>query len=187
MIDNELLKHWIKNGVSLDKNLKPITKKSGYMVSKLGYEKTHAPRDINGIKSDIMTYKHIIKKNEYIGLWLFDGKIYVDISRHYTSKQKAIITGVKNKQYSIYNLSNGQEIPLMTKTYTLYKYNALKNDIVYIKEYYTKNDMIKDLKMNYHTLSQYIIDSIDKPIKSLINNKYLLVSNYVYIRDLEES
>ena len=187
MIDNNVLKNWIKNGVSLDKNLIPMTKKSGYMVSKLGYEKARRPIDIEIIKADIMTYKHLLKSNEYIGIWLFEGKVYIDISKHYTSKQKAVITGIKNKQYSIYDIKHGCDYPLMTKTYTLYRYNAIKNDISYIKEYYTKKEMTSDLKTTYEIIRHYITDSIDKPIKNLLNDKYIIVSNDVYIRELQEA
>lgn len=186
MINNDDLKRYIISGATLTADLQPVKIKTGFMVSKIGYEKTHKPSDIDGIKADILTYKHLLKRGEFIGLWFFEGKVYIDISRHYKHKRDAIKSGIKNKQYSIYNLANGEEIPLTKKTYILYQYNGIKNDIKYIKEYTTREEMTRDLKMNYHTLSQYIINSIDDPIKSLINNKYLLISNEVYYRELEE-
>ena len=70
-------------------------------------------------------------------------------------------------------------------TYILYRYNKVKNDIYYIKEYDTKKDMEKDLRMDYHTLTSYIMNSIDAPIKHLLNDKYIIIKEDVLINEKE--
>ena len=39
----------------------------------------------------------MILKNEYIGLWIDKGKLYIDITKHYKNKKESIKQGKKNK------------------------------------------------------------------------------------------
>ena len=127
MINN--INELIKNGGSLDKDLQPIKKTAGFMVSMLGYEKTFNPDDIKGIEQTIINYSKIISKKCYIGIWENNGLVYIDISKHYENKRQAIKQGIKNKQLAIYDLKNKKDIELTRKTYILYKYNKIVNDI----------------------------------------------------------
>lgn len=67
------------------------------------------------------------------------------------------------------------------KTYILYNYNRFNNDIEYLKEYQTINDLTNDFKQlkNKKSIYQYIKRSIDnlKDIK-LLNDKYIIISQY---------
>lgn len=198
MIETELLKRYIINGASLDKQLNRITKTNGFMVSKIGYETTHKPNAYAEIKADILTKKHLLKTNEYIGIWEHNGLVYIDISKHYKQRKDAIINGIKNKQYSIYDLKKQKDIELLQHTYILYKvkkindkyisYHNLKNnnDLSYIKEYYNIDDLKNDFNMNYNTLKQYIIKDTDKPFKKILNNRYIIVMDNEYIREINE-
>ena len=191
MINTEELKRYISSGATLTADLQPITIKRGFMVSILGYEKTFKPSEIDRIKATILTYKYLLKTSQYIGIWYNQEKhlVYIDISRHYNNKQDAVKSGVKNRQYAIYNLQTKQDIPLTRKTYSMYYYNRIKNDLrstIFHKEYLSIDELKSDLKMSYNTLSNYIIKSIDEPIKKLYQDKYVIVQNDVYIREIEE-
>lgn len=190
MINKNDLKDLIYNGASLDKQLNNITVNNGYMVSLLGYEKTFTPDDTNGIYNAVIEYQKKIKNNEYIGLWYNDGLVYVDISKHYTSKQKAILTGVKNRQYTIYDLKNKHDIDLLKTTYIVYKYDNIKNDLIYIKEYYNIKDLTSDYNLkNDRSVQHYIcknIETINPETTQLLNDRFIIVKDNIYIRDYME-
>ena len=183
-MNKDLLLKYIENGTTLDNNLQEINKNNGFMVSLLGYEKTFNPSDLKAIENCIIDYKSRLKASQFIGLWQHDGLVYIDISRHYTNKQDAIKNGILNKQLAIYDLSKKKDILLTKKTYILYKYNKIKNDIDYITEFTSIKDMEKDLQTSYNTLKSYIIKSIDAPIKELLKDKYLIICDNAFIRDL---
>lgn len=183
-MNKDLLLKYIENGVSLDNNLQEITKNNGFMVSIMGMEKTFDPCDLTNIEKTIIDYKNRLKASQFIGLWQHDGLVYVDISRHYTNKQDAIKNGILNKQLAIYDLSKNKDILLTKKTYILYKYNKIKNDIDYITEFTSIKDMEKELQTSYNTLKSYIIKSIDSPIKELLKDKYLIITDNAFICDL---
>ena len=62
------------------------------------------------------------------------------------------------------------------KTYILYRYNKNNNDIQYIKEYNNYMEILKEYNIkNYNTLRQYITDSIDKELKNILNDKYIII------------
>jgi len=186
VINDEQLKKWIKTGATLTRDLQEATLKNGFMCSLYGFEKTHQPTDINEIKADIITYKHLLKAGQYVGLWQDNGLIYVDISRHYNNKQDAIKNGIKNKQLAIYDLKNKKDIKLLQKTWILYKYNKINHDLRYIKEYYTIKDMTEDLQKSYRVLKNYIIKDIDNGIKELLQDKYIIGLSSEYMRYINE-
>ncbi|MBO7614805.1 MAG: hypothetical protein J6T15_03820 [Bacilli bacterium] len=204
MLKKEDLKELIYKGASLDKQLNNIAINSGYMVSLIGYERTFTPTQIDAIYDAIIEYQKRISNNEYIGLWYNDGLVYVDISKRYTSKQKAVITGVKNRQYTIYDLKNKKDIDLMKTTYIVYRFNKVNKDIQYIKEYYNIKDIVKDYGLkNDRSVQHYIyksiedieantiefIDDLDNTEDvdiTLLNDKYLIIKDAIYLRDYYE-
>ena len=102
----------LKNGgATLDSNLKPIQAQKGYMVSMQGHELVTT---IEGLNDTLLeNYTRLAKKlNGYVGMWLDDDKVYLDISQHHTSKNKALEVGKANKQLAIYDLENDEEIRL---------------------------------------------------------------------------
>lgn len=186
MNNNLLINEWIKNGASLDKDLQQIKKNNGFIVSLLGYEKIFKPEDTEAIKKSILQYKSLLKSNQFVGIWQHDGLVYIDISRHYTNKQDAIRNGIKNKQLAIYDLKNRTDIYLTKKVYIVYQYNKLKNDIRFKHEYKSIKELEKATNKTRDTLKNYMIKSIDDPIKELLNNQYLIIVENAFIRDLQE-
>ena len=61
------------------------------------------------------------------------------------------------------------------KVYILYKYNKFKNDYEYIKEYYNKKDILKDVKLkNKYSINHYVYNSIND-IKQLLNDRFIII------------
>lgn len=50
--------------------------------------------------------------NAYIGTWLNDGKIYIDISYHYSNLRLAQRMAINHEQIAFWDLENGEEITL---------------------------------------------------------------------------
>lgn len=111
------IKRIIKNGgATLNNNLKSANLTSGYMVSMTGYE-TIIPLDsfnsITEIENTLQEYQKISKKvGAYIGLWINDNKIYIDLSKNYKKLGNAMKTGKQNNQLGIFNLNTMNEILL---------------------------------------------------------------------------
>ena len=62
--------------------------------------------------------------------------------------------------------------------YIIYNYNKMRDDLEYIKEYYTLQAIKKDFKIkNIRSLYHYIIKDIEDPAsyKNLLNNKYIII------------
>ena len=186
MLTNNELKNYINSGASLDKQLKNITCKDGFMVSLLGYEKIFNINDIEEIKNTIKEYQKIIHNNEYIGLWKNDDKIYIDISKKYQYKTDAIKTGIKNKQLAIYDLKNNCDIKLTQTIYILYRYNKTLKDYRLVNEYYNINDLKERFKMNYDVLKNYMYKTINEGIRTFLNGEYIILKDKMYIRDVME-
>lgn len=185
----ENLKEIIKKGISnggFTKNayMEDISEKKGYIVSIEGFEKIYnIDVNIEEIEADVLDYIKIIqsKKHLYVGLWVSDDKIYLDLSKHYKNKEKAVINGINNKQLAIYDIAKDESIPLTKNTYIVYHYNKVKNDIQYIKEYLN----IKDLESDYMIKNayNYITEDIDN-IKTLLRDKFIIVKDSINLIEL---
>lgn len=168
---NEIIK---KGGATLDAELKNINRKNGFMVSILGTEKTFKLNELDELEKNIMIYKNKLNKNEFIGIWLDNNIIYLDISKHYNNKRIALDIALKNKQIAIYDIKNDESIYLKKDVYIVYKYNELKNDVKYIKEYNNLNEIIKDYNITLDSLYCYISNSIDN-VKKVFNNDIIFI------------
>ena len=101
----------IKNGgATLDgQTLKPATFKRGYMVSIKG---TESQLNINNLKIKVIKQyqKQAKQKRGCVGFWLDNNILYLDISKHYVSKDKACKNAIKNNQLALYDIYNNKSI-----------------------------------------------------------------------------
>ena len=104
MKKEELMKIIAQGGATLDKNLQNFENNNGYMVSIYGCEKVYKLDELDKIIQDVKEYQKTLKNNEFIGIWVDNELVYLDKSKHYSKKDKAILTGIKNKQLAIYDL-----------------------------------------------------------------------------------
>lgn len=166
-LKNEILKN---GGITLIKG-KKMQYKSGYIVSKLGFEYT---------TTDLI--QAVEKLNEYqekfncCGCWLDNGIYYIDNNNYFNKNEhkQAIASGIKNKQLAIFNIASGTSEYLQQAYYIIYKYNKIKNDFIYIKEFTSIDNITQFLKVQKNTIFNNINNNIDN-VKNLINGKYCII------------
>ena len=111
-------------GGTFNSKLKDPAFKRGYMVSQAG---TELKLDIENLKiKTIKKYAKIAQKQHaYVGFWLDSNILYIDISKHFISKNRACKYALKNKQLAIYDLYNKKSIYSNEFYYTSIKKRVL--------------------------------------------------------------
>ena len=169
----------VEGGATLNKNGEGFVSNNGFMVSVFGAE--FKTTDEEKAKSKIEEYIEKIQTEEglFVGVWVDEGEVYVDLSIHIMDYNEALEVARNNKQKAIFDLKNKTSIYLnYTRYYTLY--NVIKDDegqiIDYkiIRQYDRLEDIIKGLNINKQTLYNCISKSLDE-VNQLIFNKWALV------------
>lgn len=187
---NEDIKRIIENkGETLNKELKKADLKKGFMVSLEGTETQTQGDDYQAINQAIKEKQEIIKdsNNMYIGLWLDNNIMYIDISINISDKVEALEFAKYNKQLAIYDIINNDSIYL--KDYNFIKYYTLyevirdnKNNIIdyKIKEQKENINLFKSIKASAKTLLNATYNNINniKNDSRLIENKYIIIKDY---------
>lgn len=186
----EEIKRIIENkGETLTKDLKKADLKKGFMVSLEGTESQVAGNDYNEIMKAIESKKEIIqdRDNLYIGLWLDNNIMYIDISINIQDKTEALEFAKYNRQLAIYDLMNNDSIYLkdynFIKYYTLYEVVKDSNNHVIdyrLKEQRENLQLFKTIKASTKTLLNATYKSIDdiKDDSRLIDSKYLVIRDF---------
>lgn len=182
---DKIIKDGINNGgFTINGNFRPIQEKNGFMVSLYGYEKIYPLNgDYKALKADLVKYQEIVKqyKNIYIGLWIDNDLIYLDISKHYNSKKRAMQAGIQNEQLAIYDIAKNDSVYLTIDTYILYRFNAITNDIQYIKEFTNINDLKNAVKVS--NIYRYISESVDS-IKHVLKDEFIIIKDRMLLSEL---
>jgi hypothetical protein len=105
----------LEGGVSYNLNTGKANPSDGYMVSILGFEE-----QFNVNKVSNQTIKAFMLKNmdnlwgetRYLGGWLNNDIVYLDVSVHLQDLERAIYTGIINNQKCIYDCNNERNIYL---------------------------------------------------------------------------
>lgn len=192
MKNNKIMEIIKDGGATLDYNYNNFESKRGYIVSLKGQEVKIDKNDIQEIKKEIEKKREFIKdkKGLFIGLWVEDDIIYIDVSIHIINYLKALEVARKNDQKAIYDLKNNDSIYLTyTKYYTLYK--VIKDsdnkviDYKLIKQYDTKEDIRKELKASIKTIDNIIYKTFDQYEKRLKDfQNYILVSGKITLEEI---
>lgn len=97
------------NGATLTSDLDNATIDNGYMVSLAGYE---IKTTIELLSSEMLKeYQSIAKQhNAFVGLWLDNNELYLDISVNIKDKQQALKMARDNKQLAIYHMDKGATV-----------------------------------------------------------------------------
>lgn len=93
------------------KTLKNADFKRGYMVSLAGYEKQLKIENLT-VKTLKLYQKNAQKLHASVGFWLDNNILYLDISKHFTSKDKAVRTALKNNQIALFDIYNNKSVYL---------------------------------------------------------------------------
>ena len=186
----EDIKRIIENkGGTLTKELKKADINGGFMVSLKGTETQAKGDDYQAINQAIIEKQEIIKdkNNLYIGLWLDNNIMYIDISINIIDKVEALEFAKYNKQLAIYDLKNNDSIYLkdynFIKYYTLYEVIRDKNNNIIdykLKEQKENINLFKSIKASVKTLLNATYNSVDniKNDSRTIENKYIIIKDY---------
>jgi len=82
--------------------------KSGYMVSLQGSELI-VPVSEASVEV-IEKFRASVPEGDFFGAWVYDDKIFLDVSVNVQDKKMAMRFGVANNQMSIYDVSKGKSI-----------------------------------------------------------------------------
>ena len=122
MEDNKIMEIIENKGATLDYNYNDFKSENGFMVSLKGQEIKIDKTDIQGIKKEIEKKREFIKdkKGLYVGLWLEDDIIYIDVSVHIINYLRALEVARNNDQKAIYDLQKNDSIYLTYLKLLLY-------------------------------------------------------------------
>jgi hypothetical protein len=85
----------------------------GYMASLQNCESISDTLDIDTLVDHITQYAEKLKnKNMYLGIWLYEGKWYLDVSLKFDKLNDAIVFGKANKQIAIFDNKSKQSITI---------------------------------------------------------------------------
>ena len=192
MENNKIMEIIENKGATLDKDYNDFKSDRGYIVSLKGQEVKIDKNDIQGIKKEIEKKREFIKdkKGLYVGLWLEDDILYIDVSVHIVNYLRALEVGRNNEQKAIYDLKNNDSIYLTyLKYYTLYRVvKDNDNNIIdyeLIKQYDKKEEIRKELDASAKTIDNIIYKSFrqyEKRLKDFQN--YILVSGKITLEEI---
>lgn len=190
-MNNKKIIEIIENkGATLDKDYNNFSSNNGFMVSLQGQEIKVNKNDIQGIKREIEKKREFIKDKRglYIGLWLENDIMFIDVSIHIVNYLRALEVGRVNRQKAIYNLKNNDSIYLSYMTYyNMYEIIRDNNgniiDYKLIKQYDNIEDITKDLKENTKAIYNSTFKSLDS-VTRLLNNKYCFIKDTITLEEL---
>ena len=192
-MENKRIMEIIENkGATLDSNYNNFKSENGFMVSIKGQEIKVNKNDIQGIKKEIEKKRDFIgnKKGLFIGLWVDNDIMFIDVSIHIMDYLEALEVARNNDQLAIFDLKNKNSIYLnYIKYYNLYKViKNNNNDIIdykLIKQYDKKEEIKKELKASSKTIDNIIYKTFlqyEKRLKDFQN--YILVSDKITMEEL---
>ena len=175
----KLINEIIKNGgATLTSTLEDAELKNGYMVSEVGAEKTFRLDEVEEIEKTLIEYAEKISANEYVGAWVDDNKLYIDISRHYKSKKQALRVGADNKQLAIFDIANAKSIYITKSVFILYAVDKALNDIRNVAEYSNLQDIEEEF--NIKNGRQYVIRNVDELVNAkLLRDRFTIIKEEI--------
>lgn len=191
MNDKKIMEILENKGATLDKHYNNFTSNRGFMVSLKGEEVKTEINNIEEIKKEIEKKKEKIKNidNIYIGLWVDNGLMYIDISIYIVDYLEALEVARNNDQLAIYNLKDNTSIYLhYIKYYNLYKVIKQDNKIIdykLIKQYDKKEEIKEEIKASIKTIDNIIYKSFKQYEKRLKDfQDYILISDKITMEEL---
>lgn len=177
-----------EGGATLNKHGEDFIANEGFMVSLFGAEFKTTDEEI--AKNKIEEYIEKIKTEEglFVGVWLDEGEVYVDLSIHILDYNEALEVARNNKQKALFDLKNKTSIYLnYKKYYTLYEVIKDKDEVIVdykiIKQYDKIEEIIKELNIKKQTLYNCISKNLDE-VNQLIFNRWALIVDKISEEEL---
>lgn len=93
-------------GATLNRKGEAVSFSRGYQVSKKDCYKITV-ENVDKIAEAIKELLNSIGKNDFVGVWVDNGAVYVDISENIKNRSKALHVGHARKQKSVFEWSTG--------------------------------------------------------------------------------
>lgn len=175
----KLIKKILENGgATLNAKLENADLNSGFMVSEVGAERVFKLDDVDGIEKTLKEYAKRISSNEYVGAWIDDSKLYIDISKHYKSKKQALKVGAENKQLAIYDIASAESIYLTKSVFILYAVDKALDDIRNVAEYSSLQQIEEEFDIKNGR--QYVIHNVDELVNAkLLKDRFTIIKEEI--------
>lgn len=121
----KFIEETLKNGgASFSIETGELNPTTGYMVAIAGHEKivpnVTNPKQLQYIVADYIKEHAIIlaaglSSDTFIGTWLHQDKLYLDVSKNVTDKETAVRMAIENNQLAIWDCKNKVEIDTTMK------------------------------------------------------------------------
>ena len=113
MLEIKTIKNYVLNngGMTLNTEGEKADLKTGFMAS---YQNTEKQLKLNDLTNDLIKsmIKDAMSKKAYLGLWLDNEILYLDISININNLNDAMTFAKENKQLAIYDVKNAKTIYL---------------------------------------------------------------------------
>lgn len=113
MKKNEIMKIIKDGGATLNKDGVGVSYSDGFQCSKKDLFTLDA-ENVETICEKINNTLAIIANDEFLGLWIDGGKIYIDLSIRIEDRQEAIETGKKYNQIALWDWNKKESLYLAT-------------------------------------------------------------------------
>lgn len=110
-VKNLVVKALNNGGATINKRGRAVSYKRGYQVSIRDCYKLQV-KNADKIVKAVEYLLSKIKDNQFCGLWVFEGYVYIDISVRILDRLDAVIIGDRLNQKSIYDWKNADCIML---------------------------------------------------------------------------
>ena len=113
----EILEEAIKNGGATlhAKSMKSANYKTGYMVSVMDFKTIVLNYEQDILEALEEAQVKALALNTCVGLWIDEGKIYIDFSKNFEELEEALEFAKANKQLAIWDIANNSSIYLDTE------------------------------------------------------------------------
>ena len=192
-MENKKIMEIIENkGATLDYNLNNFNSDKGFMVSIQGQEVKTDKNNIEEIKKEIEKKREFIgnKKGLFIGLWLDNDIMFIDVSIHIIDYLEALEVARNNDQLAIFDLKKKDSIYLnYLKYYNLYRVIKDSNnniiDYKLIKQYDKKEEIKEEIKASIKTIDNIIYKSFNQYEKRKKDfQDLILISDKITLEEL---
>lgn len=95
------------NGGTLNSKGEVVSYNKGYQVS---YKDLYIVPAYRLRKSFLIWCLDCLKESDHLGIWVDNGKVYIDLSEHIATKKEALKLGKKRNQLSVWSWKAGEAI-----------------------------------------------------------------------------
>lgn len=110
----ELIKNIYRNTIvdnGSSTNLKGEKAQNGYMISIKDCSIVEVNKfSVKVLEKIIKQNQDLLQKGNYLGTWIDNNKVYIDISTRLEKLDEALQLGIENKQLGIFDLNNMETI-----------------------------------------------------------------------------